>query len=70
MTYSLIPDSWIELGHNGGASGPRTPERVTPLPFSSGDEYLRLLREAQRESGHSSLVVSLASSRRGTPRGR
>lgn len=51
-------------------SGPRTPERVTPLPFSSGDEYLRLLREAQRESGHSSLVVSLAGSRRDTPRDR
>lgn len=56
-------------GGGGSVSVPRTPERVTPLPFSSGDEYLRLLREAQRESGHSSLVVSLASSRRDTPRG-
>lgn len=56
-------------GASSNAGGPRTPERVTPLPFSSGDEYLRLLREAQRESGHSSLVVSLASSRRDTPRG-
>lgn len=53
-----------------GTSSSRTPERVTPLPFSSGDEYLRLLREAQRESNQSSRVVSLASSRRDTPRDR
>lgn len=29
-----------------------------------GEEYLRLLREAQRESNHSSAIVSLASSTR------
>ena len=29
-----------------------------------GEEYLRLLRDAQRESNHSSARVSLASSRR------
>jgi len=61
----LLGESWIELGNN--SSGPRTPERVTPLPFQSGEEYLRLLREAQRESNQSSRVVSLASSRRDTP---
>lgn len=62
---SIFTESWIELGNN--SSGPRTPERVTPLPFQSGEEYLRLLREAQRESNQSSRVVSLASSRRDTP---
>ena len=35
-----------------------------PLPFSSGDEYLRLLKEAQRESNQSSKM----SSRRDTPK--
>ncbi|XP_055378813.1 BCL2/adenovirus E1B 19 kDa protein-interacting protein 3 [Condylostylus longicornis] len=57
-----LTDSWIEL------SGQNTPDKITPLPFSSGDEYLRLLREAQKESNQSSRVVSLASSRRDTPR--
>lgn len=47
------------------------PDRITPLPFSSGgEEYLRLLREAQRDSLPSSARHSLASSRRGTPRDR
>lgn len=52
-------------------SGNRSPvSRVTPLPFSNGggEEYLRLLREAQRESKESSRVVSLAGSRRDSPR--
>lgn len=63
-TEELMGESWIELS----GSNPRTPERVTPLPFSSGEEYLRLLREAQRESNQSSRVVSLNSSRLATPR--
>lgn len=64
----LVAESWVEL-HNG--SGPCTsPDRVTPLPFTSGEEYLRLLREAQRESNQSSARVSRASSRRDTPRDR
>lgn len=60
----LLSDSWIEFGNNGL----RSPGRITPLPFSFGDEYLRLLREAQRESNQSSRVVSLTSSRRDTPK--
>ncbi|XP_043788684.1 BCL2/adenovirus E1B 19 kDa protein-interacting protein 3 isoform X1 [Apis laboriosa] len=53
--------SWVELNP--------VPDRITPLPFSSGgEEYLRLLREAQRDSLPSSARHSLASSRRGTPR--
>lgn len=40
------------------------------MPFSSGEEYLRLLREAQRESNQSSRVVSLAGSRKASPRDR
>ncbi|XP_026472571.1 BCL2/adenovirus E1B 19 kDa protein-interacting protein 3 [Ctenocephalides felis] len=63
-----LGDSWIELPTGG--TGPHSPDRVTPLPFSSGEEYLRLLKEAQRESSNqSSARVSLASSRRDTPRG-
>lgn len=58
-------------GNNSGmSSGNRSPDRVTPLPFSNGggEEYLRLLREAARESKESSRVVSLAGSRRDSPR--
>jgi len=47
-----------------------SPDRVTPLPFSATDEYLRLLKEAQRESNQSSARVSLSSSRRDTPHDR
>lgn len=60
----LLSDSWIEFSNNGVKS----PGRVTPLPFTFGEEYLRLLREAQRESNQSSRVVSLTSSRRDTPK--
>lgn len=55
--------SWVDLSNQPGS-----PDRVTPLPFGNGEEYLRLLREAQRESNQSSARVSLASSRRDTPR--
>lgn len=55
-------ESWIELTNNLIQS---CPDRVTPpLPFSSGEEYLRLLKEAQKESNPSSLI----SSRRETPK--
>ncbi|XP_043505465.1 BCL2/adenovirus E1B 19 kDa protein-interacting protein 3 [Polistes fuscatus] len=57
----LLGESWVEV--NSISS-----ERRTPLPFSSSsEEYLRLLREAQRDSTQSSARHSLASSRRGTP---
>lgn len=67
-------DSWIEMyasDRSGNNSGTLTPtDRHTPLPFSNGggEEYLRLLREAARESKESSRVVSLAGSRRDSPR--
>nr|XP_045609164.1 uncharacterized protein LOC123764961 [Procambarus clarkii] len=56
-------ESWVDLSDQPGS-----PDRVTPLPFGNGEEYLRLLREAQRESNQSSARVSLSSSRRDTPR--
>lgn len=58
----ILGESWVEV------TGQLTPERTTPLPFATGEEYLRLLREAQRESNQSSARVSLASSRRDSPR--
>lgn len=64
----ILGESWIELTSTAAMMGMRSPERITPQPFSSSEEYLRLLREAQRESNQSSRVVSLASSRRDTPR--
>ncbi|XP_066993261.1 BCL2/adenovirus E1B 19 kDa protein-interacting protein 3 [Anabrus simplex] len=60
VSEDVLGESWVELGSHGG--------RVTPLPFSSGEEYLRLLREAQRESNQSSARVSVASSRRDSPK--
>lgn len=61
-SLGLLGDSWIELTNNLLQS---CPDRVTPpLPFSSGEEYLRLLKEAQRESNPSSLI----SSRRDSPK--
>lgn len=61
-SLGLLGESWIELTNNLIQS---CPDRVTPpLPFSSGEEYLRLLKEAQKESNPSSLI----SSRRETPK--
>ncbi|XP_011196172.1 BCL2/adenovirus E1B 19 kDa protein-interacting protein 3 isoform X1 [Zeugodacus cucurbitae] len=68
MGEDLLGESWIELSSAATMAGVKSPDRITPLPFASGEEYLRLLREAQRESNQSSRVVSLASSRRDTPR--
>lgn len=71
ITYIYtISESWIELSTAATMAGVKSPDRITPLPFANGEEYLRLLREAQRESNQSSRVVSLASSRRDTPRDR
>ncbi|XP_066581653.1 BCL2/adenovirus E1B 19 kDa protein-interacting protein 3 isoform X2 [Prorops nasuta] len=62
FTSDELLESWIEVN-------PVSADRITPLPFSSGgEEYLRLLREAQRDSTQSSARHSLASSRRDTPR--
>lgn len=55
-----LGESWIELC--------QSQDRTTPLPFSPADEYLRLLREAQRESNQSSARHSLASSKKGSPK--
>lgn len=68
MLMIYFPESWIELSTTAAMAGIKSPDRITPLPFNNGEEYLRLLREAQRESNQSSRVVSLASSRRDTPR--
>ncbi|XP_055639817.1 BCL2/adenovirus E1B 19 kDa protein-interacting protein 3 isoform X2 [Toxorhynchites rutilus septentrionalis] len=64
----LLGESWIEVS-SSTSTCPKSPERTTPLPFTSVEEYLRLLREAQRESKESSRVASLTSSRRDSPRG-
>ncbi|XP_055587031.1 BCL2/adenovirus E1B 19 kDa protein-interacting protein 3 [Uranotaenia lowii] len=64
----LLGESWIELSSNTNTC-PKSPDRTTPLPFTSVEEYIRLLREAQRESKESSRVASLTSSRRDSPRG-
>lgn len=55
-----LGESWVVC--------PTPGDRITPLPFGSGEDYMRLLRDAQRDSTHSSARHSLASSRRDTPR--
>lgn len=56
LSNFLFSESWIELTNNLIQS---CPDRVTPpLPFSSGEEYLRLLKEAQKESNPGSLIGS------------
>lgn len=70
-------ESWVDLStstdplmastSSAAPMSPTSPDRVAPVPFGNGEEYLRLLREAQKESNHSSARVSLASSRKETP---
>ncbi|XP_037074372.1 BCL2/adenovirus E1B 19 kDa protein-interacting protein 3-like [Pollicipes pollicipes] len=57
-----LGESWVDLTYQTSS-----PRRATPLPLG-GEEYLRLLREAQRESNNTSARGSLASSRRDSPK--
>jgi len=59
-----VAESWVEV----------TDQPTSPAPFDRSnpqgvgpDDYLRLLREAQRESNQSSAIVSLASTRKNSP---
>lgn len=65
----MLSESWVDITTSAASSGAGgTPGSVTPqIP---AEEYLRLLREAQRESNQSSARVSLAGSRRDSPRSR
>lgn len=59
----IVAESWVEVSDLP----------ISPAPFDRGqaaqgpDDYLRLLREAQRESNQSSALVSLASTRKNSP---
>ena len=72
-TLYLYSDSWVDLSCQIGTctppliAGTITPpftttatlsRRVTPVPFGGEYDYLRMLREAQRESNRSSTKVS------------
>ncbi len=74
----LSLDSWVDLTTGSGlsaSSGPASPVRVTPVPFGGEVDYIRMLREAQRESSRSSnkvspissAIMSLSSTTRNTP---
>jgi len=53
-------DSWVDLSSQFGMS---SPTRITPVPpFGGEQDYLRMLREAQKESNRSSTKVSPISS--------
>lgn len=65
-----LGESWVDITSCASPISFQSADRVTPVPFisSSGDEYLRLLREAQRESNSSSRVLSKESSIKGSPK--
>jgi len=54
----VIVESWVDVCENP----------TSPAPSNNPEDYLRLLREAQRESNQSSALVSLASTRKNSPR--
>lgn len=67
-----VSDSWVDLGGQtlptsspislSGAVTPTGSRRLTSFPFGGEHDYLRMLREAQRESNWSSTKVSPISS--------
>lgn len=59
-------DSWIDVHSHCMHS----PGRVTPPFVSAGEEYLRLLKEAQKDSNQSSARVSRANSNIASLKGR
>ena len=68
----FFPDSWVDLGGQtlptsspislSGAVTPTGSKRLASFPFGGEHDYLRMLREAQRESNWSSNKVSPISS--------
>lgn len=57
-----ISDSWVDLTGQASPIFPHSPRRITPVPFGGEQDYLRMLREAQRDSNRSSTKVSPISS--------
>ena len=64
----LLGESWVDVDSRSicSSQGGGTPASVTQQLVT--EDYLRLLREAQRESNQSSARVSLAGSRRDSPK--
>lgn len=78
--FLIFLESWVDLSISPGRLTPVAAVSTVSLINSknsvpqmsqsayaltlAGEEYLRMLRDAQRESNHSSAMVSLASSRR------
>ncbi len=72
----MITESWVDVTVNSGRVTPVAVPGINGSPVNNvngtlgnfsaqiTEEYLRLLKEAQRESNYSSSRVSLASSRR------
>lgn len=67
INKQFLTESWVDVSAGSTCSqGGGTPGSIShQLNF---EDYLRLLREAQRESNQSSARVSLAGSRRDSPR--
>lgn len=66
----VVAESWVDVGGDNPVSPPpmSSDRLVNPQGVVAGPEdYLRLLREAQRESNQSSALVSLASTRKNSP---
>jgi len=73
--------SWVDLSRESGHQfasppTPSSPRRTTPVPFNIDNDYLKMLREAQRENSArssarvspiSSAIMSVSSTCKNTP---
>jgi len=59
----IVAESWVEVADQPASPAPSDRVFVPHGP----EDYLRLLREAQRDSNQSSALVSLASTRKNSP---
>jgi len=59
----IVAESWVEVAEQSVSPAPSDRAFIPQGP----EDYLRLLREAQRDSNQSSALVSLASTRKNSP---
>ena len=63
LIEDIVAESWVEVADQPASPAPSDRVFVPHGP----EDYLRLLREAQRDSNQSSALVSLASTRKNSP---
>ena len=63
LIEEIVAESWVEVAEQSVSPAPSDRAFIPQGP----EDYLRLLREAQRDSNQSSALVSLASTRKNSP---